>query len=547
MALAAGLGAALLRSRTRLAELRARQRVGPMPGSPAGQSWPAAGDIPDGWSQVFGQMIRSASDVFWETDAEHRYKRILYRDGENRGFDFDHLLGHAPWDYPTVGVTPEDWARLRDDMDHRRTFHEFVVGRVDRAGVLRFSCSGGVAVFADGGEFIGYRGASRDYTAIRQTQMQLEIRDAVTRILAGAARLSEALPALLEAVCRPMGWRYGARWVRDTSDDTLLCGETWHEEAAQSFAQASRAARFPVTAHDLISRAWRGQALASSHDVAHDPDYNRREQALACGLRAAFAVPVVVQGEVVCVLEFLGPHAQQVDPMIAALADSLCSQLALFWLRREAEARLTYAATHDALTGLRNRLSFNAELDRAIQRSKRNNGRLALMFIDLDGFKKVNDLLGHHTGDAVLIEIARRLKNSLRASDTLARVGGDEFVVLLEQTGTDGEIAEVAQKLVAAISAPFVGLELTEQTPVSASFGIAVYPVDAPDRQTLLARADSAMYRAKQSRASRVLFYRPPAAEVPVYDRSLSTVASPGSPAADMGVPTPQPEARADR
>jgi len=547
MALAAGLGAALLRSRARLAELQARQGVGPIPGSPAGETWPAARDMPDGWSQVFGQMICSASDVFWETDADHRYKRILYRDSEGQRFDFDYLLGHAPWDYPAVGVGPEAWARLRDDMDHRRTFHEFVVGRVDRSGTLRFSCIGGVAVFAEGGEFVGYRGASRDYTAIRQTQMQLEIRDAVTRILAGAARLSEALPALLEAVCRPMGWRYGARWVRDSGDDTLLCGETWYEEAAQSFAQASRAGRFPATAHDLISRAWRGQALASRPDVAQDPDYNRREQALACGLHAAFAFPVVVQGDVVCVLEFLGPHVQQVDPMIAALADSLRSQLALFWLKREAEARLTYAATHDALTGLRNRLSFNAELDRAIQRGKRNNGRLALMFIDLDGFKKVNDLLGHHTGDAVLIEIARRLKNSLRASDTLARVGGDEFVVLLEQTGTDGEIAEVAQKLVAAISAPFVGLDLTDQTPVSASFGIAVYPVDASDRQTLLARADSAMYRAKHSRAGRVVFYRPPAAEVPVYDRRPDAVASHAPAGPLLATQAPQPGARDDR
>jgi diguanylate cyclase (GGDEF)-like protein len=419
-------------------------------------------------------------------------------------------------------------------MDQKRTFHEFVVGRIDRNGTLRFSCISGVAVFGEAGEFIGYRGASRDYTQIRQTQLQLEIRDAVTHVLASAARLSEALPGILEAVCRPLGWHYGARWMRDTRNNTLLCGETWAEEIAQPLAQASRARRFPITAHDLISRAWTTQMLASTLDVGQDIDYNRREQALDSGLHSAFAFPVVVQGEVVCVLEFLGPHVQQADMMIENLANSLGSQLALFWLRREAEARLTYAATHDALTGLRNRLSFNAELDRAIQRAKRNNWRLALMFIDLDGFKQVNDILGHHTGDAVLIEIAKRLKNSLRSSDTLARMGGDEFVVLLEQTGTDGEIAEVAQKLVGVISAPFTGLELTEQTPLSASFGVAIYPVDAQDQQGLLAHADSAMYRAKESRENRVVFYRPPAAELPVYNRSLDVSAAIDAAASSM-------------
>ena len=523
-AVAAALGFMLLRNRARLAELESLQRVGPITLTHAAEPTPTARAIRDGWAQVFQQMIYSASDVFWETDAEHRYTRILYRDHGTRKFDFDDLLGHAPWEYPAVGVTQDAWTRLRDDMDQKRTFHEFVVGRIDRDGTLRFSCISGVAVYGDDGAFIGYRGASRDYTDIRQTQMQLEIRDAVTRVLAGAARLSEALPGILEAVCRPLGWQYGARWMRDTRNNTLLCGETWSEDIAQPLAQASRAHRFPITAHDLISRAWTTQALASIIDVAQDIDYNRREQALESGLHSAFAFPVVVQGEVVCVLEFLGPHVQQADAMIANLANSLGSQLALFWLRREAEARLTYAATHDALTGLRNRLSFNAELDRAIQRAKRNNWRLALMFIDLDGFKQVNDLLGHHTGDTVLIEIARRLKNSLRSSDTLARMGGDEFVVLLEQTGTDGEIAEVAQKLVGVISAPFAGLD--EKTPVSASFGVAIYPVDAHDQQGLLAHADSAMYRAKESRENRVVFYRPPAAELPVYNRSLDVAAA---------------------
>ena len=531
-AVAVALGIVVLRDRARLAKFDALQRIGPLTLSRDDGASPAARAIQEGWAQVFQQMIHSANDVFWETDTDHRYQRILYRDSAARSFDFDDLLGHAPWESPSIGVTGEAWVGLRADMDAHRTFHEFVTGRIDRRGVLRFSCVSGVAVFDGSGAFQGYRGASRDYTGIRQTQVQLEIRDAVMHILAGAARLSEALPAILKAVAQPLGWQFGARWMRDTRNNTLLCGETWSEPIAQSLADASRARRFPISAHDLISRAWTTQALASMLDVGQDIDFNRREQALESGLHSAFAFPVIVQGEVVCVLEFLGPHVQEADALIESLAGSLGSQLALFWLRREAEARLTYAATHDALTGLRNRLSFNAELDRAIQRAKRNNWRLGLMFVDLDGFKQVNDRLGHPTGDAVLIEIAKRLKNSLRSSDTLARMGGDEFVVLLEQTGTDGEIAEVAQKLLAAINARID--VLGDATPVSASFGVAIYPVDAADQQGLLAHADSAMYRAKESRESRVVFYRPPQAELPTYNRSLDVAAAIDAAASSM-------------
>ena len=523
-AIAVVLALALLRARARLRELDRLQHVGPLTLSRNAVDNRAAHAIHEGWAAVFQQMIYSANEVFWETDTEHRYKRVLPRDHDQMHLNLDALLGQRPWEEPSVGVSAEAWKSLKGAMDQRRPFHEFVSGRIDSAGVLRFSCASGVPVFADAGEFLGYRGASRDYTAIRQTQVQLEIRDAVTGILAGAARLSEALPSILEAVAKPLGWCYGARWMRDTRNNTLLCGEIWAQPVAQPLADAARARRFPISPHDMISRAWTTQALQALPDIAQDLDFNRREQALASDLHAAFAFPVVVQGEVVCVLEFVGARVQKADALIELLAKSLGSQLALFWLRREAEARLTYAATHDALTGLRNRLSFNAELDRAIQRAKRNRWRLGLMLIDLDGFKQVSDRLGHAAGDTLLIEIAKRLKNSLRSSDTLARMGGDEFVVLLEQTGTDGEIAEVAQKLLTVIQAPFEAFG--GEPLVSASFGVAIYPVDAQDQQGLLTHADSAMYRAKASAESHVVFYRPPASKVPTLNRNLDVSAA---------------------
>ncbi|MFN0164771.1 MAG: diguanylate cyclase domain-containing protein [Burkholderiales bacterium] len=516
---ALGLAVALFVVERRKRSLEALQRLGPLTLAQVGDADDNARLIHAGWAQVFQQLIYSGHDVFWETDANLAYSRILYRDRIEARFDFDPLVARTPWDSPSIGVSAAQWEEFRRTLRERRPLHDFIVGRIDAQGTLRYSAMSGVPVFDGSGGFVGYRGASRDHTAVHQTKVQLEINDAVTGVLASAARLSEALPGILEAVCKPLGWQFGARWMRDTRNNTLLCGEVWAADAAAPLADASRARRFPVAPHDLVSRAWTEQTLIAMRDIALEPDFSRRDAALAANLHAAFAFPVVVQGEVVCVLEFLSPHRQRIDESIELLARSLGGQIALFWLRREAEARLTYAATHDALTGLRNRLSFNAELERAIQRAKRNGWRLGLMFIDLDGFKQVNDRLGHQAGDTLLIDIAKRLKNSLRSSDTLARMGGDEFVVLLEQTGTDGEIADIAHKLLAVIKSPYPALG--GESPVAASFGVAIYPVDAQDQQTLLAHADAAMYRSKQSPENRVVFYRPPASEVPVFNRAL--------------------------
>ena len=516
------LGVLLVRARARIRALEALQRVGPL--TLAGVAPEMKQAAHEGWAAVFQQMIYSAHDIFWETDHEHRFQRLLHRDPASASDEFSALLNHAPWEPPSVGVAPEAWDKLKDDMRQHRPFHDFIAGRIDRTGILRYSSMSGVPVFGDNGEFSGYRGASRDYTAIQQTQVQLEIRDSITRILAGANRLSEALPEILKAVCQPLGWCFGARWMRDARNNTLVCGETWATTPALPMAEASRAKRFPVNEYGVVSRAWTSQSLTNLSDVLQEPGYARHDAAAQSGLRAAFAFPVVVQGEVVCVLEFLGANVQQSDELIQSLASSIGNQIALFWLRREAEARLTYAATHDPLTGLRNRLAFNNELERAITRAKRNQWRMALMFIDLDGFKQVNDRLGHQTGDTLLIEVGKRLKNALRSSDTLARMGGDEFVVLLEQTGTDGEIAEVAHKLLGVIRTPYPTLD--GESPVSASFGVAIFPVDAQEQQALLAHADSAMYRAKTSVENRVVFYRPPAADVADHNRKLDVAAA---------------------
>jgi len=162
---------------------------------------------------------------------------------------------------------------------------------------------------------------------------------------------------------------------------------------------------------------------------------------------------------------------------------------------RQAAEMVYHQAHHDTLTGLPNRLLFGDRLQQAFASAQRQQTLLGLMFVDLDHFKEVNDTRGHHMGDLLLQEVARRMKACLRVSDTLARVGGDEFVVVLPALEAPHSARLVANKLCAELRQPFV-LEAL-QVQLSCSIGIALYPESARTRDELVHQADQAMYRVK--------------------------------------------------
>ena len=159
-------------------------------------------------------------------------------------------------------------------------------------------------------------------------------------------------------------------------------------------------------------------------------------------------------------------------------------------------------AEHDSLTGLLNRSAFRLQMERALRRARNTQELVALLFIDLDGFKKVNDTLGHGAGDEVLREVARRVTRSVRAADIVARIGGDEFVVLLETPATATVADEVSSRILAALSDQysFEGLTNSAAMPkVGASIGVALYTPQESHVDSLFKRADAAMYDAKRA------------------------------------------------
>jgi diguanylate cyclase (GGDEF)-like protein len=183
------------------------------------------------------------------------------------------------------------------------------------------------------------------------------------------------------------------------------------------------------------------------------------------------------------------------------------------------EERLRHMATHDALTELPNRLLLSDRMRMVIANSRRSGQGFAVASIGLDGFKKVNDGLGHPIGDALLRMAAQRLRKTLRDSDTLARVGGDEFVAILPGTATEAQIKLVTGRLIATLQSPF---EIDSHTIyVGASVGVSVYPQHGEDDIRLLALADAAMSRAKETGKARAVVYSQDLAGPPQHDISL--------------------------
>ncbi|HEY0856918.1 MAG TPA: diguanylate cyclase [Albitalea sp.] len=171
---------------------------------------------------------------------------------------------------------------------------------------------------------------------------------------------------------------------------------------------------------------------------------------------------------------------------------------------------LTRSGQRDALTDMPNRMSMGERLDSAIAMARRHDKHVGVLFVDLDGFKEINDTLGHSAGDEVLRTASQRLASAVRESDTVSRYGGDEFVVLLPDMAKASDVAPIAEKMLRALAVPArVG---DRELPLSASIGVAVFPEDGQDAPTLVSRADAAMYRAKRTGGHAYAFHADPIA-----------------------------------
>ncbi|WP_114973784.1 diguanylate cyclase domain-containing protein [Rhodoferax ferrireducens] len=205
------------------------------------------------------------------------------------------------------------------------------------------------------------------------------------------------------------------------------------------------------------------------------------------------------------VRELPSTNSDEIGLLARSLNDMQTTIVANLHELNESRQALKHLAQHDSLTGLPNRALFDDRLGQAVSQARRDQTRMALMFVDLDGFKAVNDTYGHHVGDCLLIAAAQRMQTCVRNVDTVGRLGGDEFVVLLNHVEKDVDALLVAEKICLALNQPF---DLDgRHMDISSSIGVAIFPAHGSDELTLSRSADAAMYLAKESGGNRVRLF----------------------------------------
>jgi diguanylate cyclase (GGDEF)-like protein len=341
-----------------------------------------------------------------------------------------------------------------------------------------------------------------------------EQKERLTRMLAALSATNEAIvragsrSELFDLVCQATaeGGKFTATSIGLTRHDSDYLEIV---AAAGPTAASSREARVSVNEAHPEGRGSSGMAIRSGkpciiNDYLADPRSQAfHARALRDGTRAGAAFPLFARGQVVGVMIFVALEKDTFTPefseLLRRLTDNVSFALENFDRADEktkADERIEYLASHDSLTNLPNREMFNGFLRRTIDAAARYQRSFAVLFIDLDRFKVINDSLGHDAGDMLLVEIGGRLRNALRSSDVVARLGGDEFVVILEEAAERHEVERIAGELLSVLSQP---LQLSgHECHTTASIGIAMYPSDGADMQTLTKNADMAMYLAKE-------------------------------------------------
>jgi diguanylate cyclase (GGDEF)-like protein/PAS domain S-box-containing protein len=345
----------------------------------------------------------------------------------------------------------------------------------------------------DAGEVIGLAGACLDITARKRHEMLEQDRARILELVAQ----DEPLPNILTRVIETLEHqRQGLRGSLTLLRDNRIAGTTAPSMPPDYITDLHALLRSP-DGREFGAAATCGEPLLVADTATHPAWAKLQSLRKAYGIQSCWSMPILsANGGVLGVLNLLGSVPRECSERDRLLLDSISRLAAVAIDHRELTDKLAHQAQHDALTGLPNRLLFQDRLGQALAQAEQNERKLAVIHMDLDRFKHVNDTLGHSFGDALLRQAATRLAGSVRAGDTLARLGGDEFTILLADLDDAREAMRAAQAIVEAMRLPFQvdGRELY----ITMSLGICLYPDDGTDAGTLMVNADVAMYRAKE-------------------------------------------------
>ncbi len=445
----------------------------------------------------FRGLIELSSDWYWEQDENFRFTLVSdnLHDKTQRAGQAE--LEKTRWSVPALKMTEQDWIEHRAVLESRQPFRDLELRRTDRRGNVHIASVSGKPIFDADGKFKGYRGVGRNITASKQAEEKVRTSALQQRLIAELGRQALASSDLADVLNRAV----------ELVSVTLKadCCDVLELEADKKQLIYTAAAGWPrewVGKRTVLVRPGsqpeyvlsRGEPVVVEDETKETRFVPSRLQEF--GVRSGMRVPLIgTQG----VFGILSAHALQprrFSPDDVSFLQSVGNILAVAMERKNAEDRLAYLAQFDTLTGLPNRHLFHDRLLQTMAQAKRSGHPMAMLFVDLDRFKLVNDTLGHGAGDKLLKEAAARLSRCVRTGDTAGRFGGDEFGAILMDLAKPGDAGLVAQKILDALAQPF---NLDGQDAfISASIGITLFPNDGDNPEALVMNADTAMYRAKE-------------------------------------------------
>ncbi len=386
---------------------------------------------------------------------------------------------------------------------------EYRIVRPD--GEVRWIHNRGTPVKSAEGVVVRIDGLARDVTERHVQQQKINrlsrIRAVLTSVNAAIVRIRDR-QALFEEACRIAveHGKFTMAWIGIAeSDAQKVKPVAWHGCDAGYLAEVGHELSIRIEDPGAAARVLRQRSAVIVNDIAVDPRFVFKEAALDRGYRSCALLPLFVGDQPAAVLTMFASERDVFDQQELDLLNNLAGDISFAMAYIDQEQRLNFMAYHDSLTSLCNRTVLLDRLSQAMVHAQRRGGPVAVVFIDLDHFKAINDNLGHGAGDCLLKTTAQRLITCLRDEDTVARTGGDEFVVIMAHQADPPAVSVVVQRILHAVSQPmfYEGQEMR----VTCSVGVSLFPKDGSETAVLLKHADAAMYRAKELGRNRFHFY----------------------------------------
>ncbi|KJR42140.1 PAS/PAC and GAF sensor-containing diguanylate cyclase/phosphodiesterase [Candidatus Magnetoovum chiemensis] len=451
-------------------------------------------------------LMHNSPDSIYFKDKDHRFVKVNKAKANHNLTTPEEMIGKRDYDY----FAPETAKKSEDDEKEIMVSKKYINNKMEKIerkdGSHSWVLTNKVPWCSESGEIVGIIGITRDVTQSKELEIELQqslhtqnVLNSILITLMESLTLDDILYRVLEMLVT-LPWLAiepkGCVFLVDEDDNTLVMRTEYglNKELLKACAilpfGKCLCGRAAVTKEIVFY-----SSITDEHEIKFD------------GMKphGHYCIPIIYKDKLYGVLNLYVKHeykrTNKEDIFLTSVAHTLANMIEF----KRTEEKVQYMAKHDVLTKLPNRSLFYDRLQNITAHAKRYGHKFAIMFIDLDSFKPINDTYGHHIGDMLLEAVASKIKEHTRESDTTARIGGDEFVVILPYIAEKVDIIVVATKILKSIAQPHQldGKECS----TTASIGIAIFPEDGNDADLIIKSADTAMYDAKENGGNNFKFY----------------------------------------